>query len=125
MKTLVPIICSSKEAITMNYLFSNRLEAIQLKAIVLSVVIFLLTILSILTFTNYSVTASRSGARTKRAVSIKIEAGDSLWSIAERYITPEYSDIKEFIKEIKQCNGINSDIIYENNYLIVPYYDGN
>jgi LysM repeat protein len=68
------------------------------------------------------VTAGRSDSRVKLVTSVKIEKGDSLWSIAEEYFTDDYADINTYIKEIKRSNGLTSDIIHEDCYIIVPYY---
>lgn len=68
------------------------------------------------------VSADESLKREKVVTSIKIEKGDTLWSIAENFITDEYSDMNEYIEEIKKSNGLVSDTIHDGNYIIVPYY---
>ncbi len=60
--------------------------------------------------------------RTKRFMSIEIEKGDSLWSIAEEYMTEEYSSIYSYIDEVKEINGLKKDTLYEGYYLVVPVY---
>lgn len=69
-----------------------------------------------------TVTAQREIARYKRVTSVEVKKGDSLWSIASNYMTDEYRDINEYIKEIKSSNGLVSDTIHAGNYIIVPYY---
>lgn len=69
-----------------------------------------------------SVTAQKVIEREKLVTSIRIEKGDSLWSIASRYITEENKDINAYIEEIKCSNGLTSDTIHEGRYLIIPYY---
>lgn len=54
---------------------------------------------------------------------IQIEKGDSLWSIAKDNMSPGFSDIYEYIYEIKECNQLESDCIISGNYLMVPYYE--
>lgn len=68
------------------------------------------------------VTAERALEREKIVTSVKIEKGDSLWSIASQYITEEYKDMNVYIEEIKLSNGLTSDTIHEGRYIIVPYY---
>ena len=52
--------------------------------------------------------------------SIMIEQGDSLWSIAQEYAC---DDTYEYIKEIKQLNGLTSETIHAGQHLIIAYYD--
>lgn len=84
-------------------------------------VFFALLIFSIYFFSK-TVTAERNTERVKLVASVEIQEGDTLWSIASDYITEEYSNIKDYIKEIKASNGLVSDTIHEGNYIIVPYY---
>ena len=91
----------------------------------LQLAIISLTVLTILvTFciVTQHVFAFSSNKRVKTFMSIQIEEGDTLWSIAKTYRTEEYKDIRAYIEEIKTSNGIQSDVIHEGNYLIIPYY---
>ena len=58
-----------------------------------------------------------------RYTSIKIESGDTLWTIAEEYMCSEYDDVNDYIKDVKEINGLYSDVIHAGNYLMVPYYE--
>ncbi|NLK74863.1 MAG: LysM peptidoglycan-binding domain-containing protein [Clostridiales bacterium] len=69
-----------------------------------------------------TVTAEKEKERYKRVTTVEIKKGDTLWSIASDYITDEYRDINDYIKEIKDSNGLDSDTIHAGNYIIVPYY---
>lgn len=55
--------------------------------------------------------------------SIKMEQGDTLWGIAQKYMTDEYDSPQQYIKEIKQLNGLTSDNIQESKHLLIAYYD--
>lgn len=67
--------------------------------------------------------ASRKPIEYEKVVaSVYIEKGDSLWTIAQRYYTEENESMKEYIREIKNCNHLSSNTIREGQYLIVPYY---
>lgn len=55
--------------------------------------------------------------------SIAISKEDTLWSIAQEYMdTDHYESVEDYIKEVKQTNHLNSDVITYGTYLIVPYY---
>lgn len=54
--------------------------------------------------------------------SIRIEEGDSLWSIASRYSQKSPMNIGEYISELKRMNQLTSDTIHAGHYLTVVYY---
>ena len=51
-----------------------------------------------------------------------IEPGDTLWSIAHEYITPEYNGIEEYIAELRRLNHLDGDEIHAGRYLAVPCF---
>lgn len=55
-------------------------------------------------------------------VSIRVEEGDSLWSIASRYAPKSPMDIREYIHTLKQINQLRDDTIHTGHYLMVVYY---
>ena len=70
-----------------------------------------------------TVMANGSVAHEKNIITVKIEDGDTLWSIAREYYTKDYKSMMSYIKEIKQINKLKSDTIHEDCYLIIPYYE--
>jgi len=92
----------------------NLARIIVTAAIVLS---FVLTI-----FILAKPATGKEQGRTKYFKSIEIEAGDSLWSIAETYMSEEYDNITEYIDELKSMNGLTEDTIHEGRCLVVAYY---
>lgn len=54
---------------------------------------------------------------------IEVLAGDSLWSIAERYMDDNYSTIHDYMKEVKEINDLETSNIHAGQYLTVPYYN--
>ena len=65
---------------------------------------------------------SASTSNQKYFICIDIKEGDSLWSIADLYISEEYSSVEEYVKEVKELNGLTSDKIFCGATLVVPYY---
>lgn len=58
---------------------------------------------------------------------VEVEDGDSLWSIAKDNMSSEsssqgFTDIYQYIHEIKKCNNIKSNQINVGCYLMIPYY---
>lgn len=90
--------------------------------IVIACIILFITLFLSIGFIRTQAAAFSNEPRVKQVVSMKIQKGDTLWSIAKEYITQEYDDMNEYIREIKSSNGLVSDTIHEGAYLIVPYY---
>jgi len=66
--------------------------------------------------------AKEAAQNQKYYTSIEIKEGDSLWSIAQAYMSDEYNSVQEYIEELKVINALDSDRINETEYLTVAYY---
>ncbi len=53
---------------------------------------------------------------------IEIEAGDTLWSIAKTYNENSGMEIREYIRVLKQMNGMVSDTIAAGDSLTIVYF---
>jgi cell division protein YceG involved in septum cleavage len=103
-----------------NYYFKNK---ILLRAVLLAVVCILFTSVILLSlFKTAKATSDNNVIRSFHCTSIQIEKNDSLWSIANRYFTDEYTDIDNYITLIKDANNLKTDTIHAGNYLVIPYY---
>lgn len=58
----------------------------------------------------------------KYYTSIEIEKGDTLWKIAEEYMSSEYVNVQDYVDEIKEVNHLGDDDIHAGQYLMVPYF---
>lgn len=94
------------------------------KAIVTSIILSSLVFMISLIVIPNTVKAKDNVIREKQIISVKVEEGDTLWSIAKEYYTRDYKDVKSYIKEIKRANGLSTDTIHEGRYLVVPCYVG-
>ena len=74
-----------------------------------------------LTTFNLDIKANKH-IKNKYFKSIEIKAGDSLWSIASDYISDEYDGIEDYIKELREMNGIKGNRIHAGEYISVAYY---
>lgn len=55
--------------------------------------------------------------------SITIEEGDTLWGIAEEYMTDDYESIREYVYALKKMNNLTTDEIKTGEKLIIAYND--
>ena len=58
----------------------------------------------------------------KYFTSYVVEKGDTLWDIAQEYMTEEYDTAHVYIKEVMESNHLESTGIIEGQMLILPYY---
>lgn len=61
-------------------------------------------------------------ASYKYYTSVRVEKGDTLWQIAETYITDDYRSLNDYMDEICSINHIANDDIHAGQYLTIPYY---
>lgn len=76
-------------------------------------------VLAIIFLAGTKIFASISHNDHKNYMSIEINSGDTLWSIAEEYATDCGESIPEYIENIKDINHMVSDNITSGNYLII------
>ncbi len=72
---------------------------------------------------------SAHGSRTEEPVnfkyfkSIEIQPGDTLWDIAEEYITEDYKSVTEYVMVLKEMNSLSTDDIQAGQNLMIAYND--
>lgn len=89
-------------------------------------VCFLLTVaiatLIIIFTAGNNIQAEESTDSCKMFISITIQPGDSLWSIAAEYVDGHYSNMQEYIDELMFINNLKNETINAYEHLLVPYY---
>ena len=72
----------------------------------------------------YSSIRSHAGNGFKYYTSVTVEAGETLWSLADEYIDYDYyKDKNKYISEVRTINHLDDDYtIIAGQTLIVPYY---
>jgi hypothetical protein len=91
-------------------------------------VCFIAAVFVIALFVNFllpqSIHAKANPVETtqKYYTSIRIEDGDTLWNIASRNMTDDYTDITAYMDEVCSINHITRDEIHAGEYLTIPYY---
>ncbi|MCR5415827.1 MAG: LysM peptidoglycan-binding domain-containing protein [Pseudobutyrivibrio sp.] len=90
------------------------------RRISLVIVAFVAIIISLVFF------STRASATNSREIytcyeSYEIQPGDTLWTIADDYLTVEDSDKDDFIARTKALNHMVDDDITAGNYIVVEY----
>ena len=67
--------------------------------------------------------AAPSETHYKYYTSIRIERGDTLWSVAAAR-SDGFDSGNDFIREVIRINHLTDENIREGDYLIIPYYSG-
>ena len=55
--------------------------------------------------------------------SIRLESGDTLWEIAERYAPDTDLTTVQYVEKLRQMNSLKDDTIHAGNYLTVMYQE--
>ena len=102
----------------------RRKKPFYITGIILLISLFIMFIF--LCFGNRIVTAKEPVSEIQYKV-IEVAEGDSLWSIARENLASEanqagFTDIYQYVHEIKKCNNLKSDQINAGCYLMIPYY---
>ena len=58
----------------------------------------------------------------KYYTSIRLEEGDTLWSIAEEYNVNSRKTMEQYVSELRRMNSLLDDTIHAGNYLTISYY---
>lgn len=89
--------------------------------VILALMVFMMSCL----FGKTLVVASgeeRDSGFSRYYTTIRIEEGDSLWTIAETYRKNSGMEIREYLYELKKINGLVSDRIMAGESLTVMYF---
>ncbi|ASJ54145.1 peptidoglycan-binding protein LysM [Brevibacillus formosus] len=81
-------------------------------------------LLFLLTFTLFfylltELVFASSPMEEAQGIEVTVQSGDSLWSLAVRY-SDQHTDVRDYIIEIKEANGLESNRIYPGQTLIMP-----
>lgn len=108
-----------------NESLTRRAIVVRRQRTLLVVAIIILVSLGILVGTSMNVLASSkadAASYNKYYTSIRVESGDTLWTIADEYIDGFNLSKSDYIAEVCQINEISEDEIHAGDYIVVPYY---
>lgn len=92
---------------------------------VLAIAIIIIVSLGILLGSSINALASSEkdiSSYNKYYVSIRVENGDTLWTIADEYVEGFNLSKSDYIAEVCQINEISQNEIHAGDYIVVPYY---
>ena len=90
------------------------------RKIALSLVLIVSVIMAFVLFTTHADAESSREVYTYYT-SYKIQPGDTLWTIADQFMGPDFTAKDDFINNIKKLNHISGDDITSGKYLIIEY----
>ena len=91
----------------------------------LATVIILLVSIGILLGSSMNALAGSEAdiaSYNKYYTSVRVEAGDTLWNMADEYIEGFQISKSDYIAEVCELNGISGDDIKIGDYIVMPYY---
>lgn len=100
-----------------------RIRTIKRIAILIAVILAAI-IFSIVIFANIvnAQSENRSDNSVKGYMYFNVQSNDTLWSIASEYADGHYTSLYQYIREVKELNGLTSDSIHAGSKLIIPVY---
>lgn len=81
-----------------------------------------LTIALCILFSEIYTYANDQSQYEKQYMSLLINEGDTLWSIADTYNYSMMLSKEEYIDEVCRLNNISKNYIHSGKYIIIPYY---
>ena len=94
------------------------------KLFILAVIVGVFTMVFLFPWNVAEVKANESATMNNRKyfTSYVVEKDDTLWDIAEEFMTEEYDSIYVYIDEVMESNHLKSTNIKYGQMLILPYY---
>ena len=63
-----------------------------------------------------------SSGDSKYYTSVRVEEGDTVWSIADRYIADSQVSKRDYVDEICRLNRLTDGNVRSGDYIVVSYY---
>lgn len=108
--------------IQIHHSLKRRAQIVKRQRICLITISCLIILISVLVIRSKAGIVNAENTRQKYFTHITIEAGDTMWDIASRYITDEYDSVNAYINEVEHMNHITGDEITEGSSIMIPYY---
>lgn len=105
--------------------YYKRTAVVYRERLLITVICIIAFMFSLILFNHKTNAAnfSSDNSSVKMYKSITIFSGDTFESIANAYMSNEYSSVNKYINEVLSINGMNSESkLIAGNNIIVPYY---
>lgn len=99
----------------------RRRRAIRKRMLTAAAAVAAVLILSMV-LSGFSGIAVTKAPSYKYYTAVTVHRGDTLWSIASGHVSDEYASVNDYIREIKEINGMETSRVYYGQKLILPYY---
>ncbi len=93
-------------------------------ALILLVGAIVVVVIGTLFLCSQNAQAASAECSYKYYTSVQVKEGDTLWKIADTYITEECGSMADYIAEICSVNHILENDIHVGQYITIPYYSG-
>ncbi len=101
----------------------KRARELQLrKNILIATLALVIFILIAFVWVQSAKAETKTAKKVKSFSSVEVKPGDTVWSIANAYMSEDYSSVSVLVDEIKKTNHISENNITAGSYIIVPYF---
>lgn len=108
-----------------NISLKKREAVVRRQKSIFAIVVIAIVALGVLLGSSVNAMASSDkdvASYNKYYVSLRVKAGDTLWTIADEYVKGFNIEKTDYIAEVCQINEISENDIHAGDYIIVPYY---
>lgn len=98
---------------------------------VLSIILYICALIGVITCLNTAAHVFAADVRTtelngrSQYTSILVQPGDTLLSIAQNYMSDDFSSISEYARYIQEINHMDNDLLVAGNHIVIPIDNNN
>lgn len=107
-----------------SYSRGRRAARVRYKRKLISWIVMAFIAFGIILFGSIHIFASSTDNRpfNKYYTSVRVQDGDTVWSIADRYIDDASVDKRDYVDEVCKLNNLTDGQIHSGDYIVVSYY---
>ncbi len=107
-----------------SYSRGRRAARVRYQRKLISWIVMAFIAFGIILFGSIHIFASSTDNRpfNKYYTSVRVQDGDTVWSIADRYIDGASVDKRDYVDEVCKLNNLTDGQIHSGDYIVVSYY---